>query len=809
MATKQVSVRLAATGGKQVEGELRGVGEAGEKAFKKIPREVQRANAKLAAFARGVKFAAIGAASAAAAGAVAATHAAMDRAFEVQKQAAVANADPEMFQGWAAGAETVGIEADKLSDILKDVNDRVGDFLQTGGGPMKDFFENVAPKVGVTAAQFAKLSGPEALQLYIASLEKAGASQQDMTFYLESMASDATALLPLLRDNGAQMTRLAERAADLGVVMDRKTIAGLNRSRTALVAVGQVMTGMGNKIGSALAPVLEGLAKTFVDLARSTGPIGRGLDALTHNIGRIMAYAGTFAALMAGKWVAGMAAAAAMTLRTAGALRVLKGALVRTGIGALVVGAGELVYWFSKLVSGAGGFGAALGLLKDVASEVWSKVSLSAQAAWAHVESSWATAQAGIYAGLQAASDGVVGWANSILNTFEGTFLGVQAIWESLPAVFDRIGALAINGLVEAMESGLEGLTSAVNSLLTLGGRRPEWAIPAPDLTEWKQTVPEAVSLGEAAREAYESAFADDPLKAPTLFDGMADDARIRASGYAEAARMLSTAASGPLTAWQALKDAMTGAGDEGADALDEAAASADKVTAALAAAGGAADGVKDKLTGWAAAKQSLKDYADTAMDFGKGVGGALVSAFQNAESAFRSFVETGKLDFKGLVRSILADLAVLAFKNAVLGPIANALSGVFGGGSTTAAVSHNGGMVGLSGMSRSVPAAVFAGAARMHSGGTVEPVGSWAGLRPDEVPTILQRGERVLNRREAAAYSPGGAAGGGVSISIDARGAQMGVAEQIEAKLQAALPEIKRVAIQSVSDRRQRGYAL
>jgi hypothetical protein len=37
---------------------------------------------------------------------------------------------------------------------------------------MKDFFEQIAPKVNVTAAQFAKLSGPEALQLYVSSLEK-------------------------------------------------------------------------------------------------------------------------------------------------------------------------------------------------------------------------------------------------------------------------------------------------------------------------------------------------------------------------------------------------------------------------------------------------------------------------------------------------------------------------------------------------------------------------------------------------------------------------------------------------------------
>jgi hypothetical protein len=90
-----------------------------------------------------------------------------------------------------------------------------------------------------------------------------------------------------------------------------------------------------------------------------------------------------------------------------------------------------------------------------------------------------------------------------------------------------------------------------------------------------------------------------------------------------------------------------------------------------------------------------------------------------------------------------------------------------------------------------------------MHSGG-------WAGLRPDEVPAILQRGERVLSRAEVASgVSRGGAGAGGVSISIDARGAQAGVAEQIDAKLRAALPEIARLAKASVADGRRRGQSL
>jgi lambda family phage tail tape measure protein len=308
----------------------------------------------------------------------------------------------------------------------------------------------------------------------------------------------------------------------------------------------------------------------------------------------------------------------------------------------------------------------------------------------------------------------------------------------------------------------------------------------------------------------------------PDLFAGMAEAAKTRAAGYSEAAGILSEAASRPMTAWEALKSAISGAGDEGQtalnDAVDAAGALSDGFDAAGRSAGGAGGAAKkaaeEAATGWAQVTKSLSDYAKGAMDWGEGLGEALTSAFTTAESAFRQFVTTGKFDFKSLVSSILADLATLAFRNSVLGPIASALSGVFGGGLfgggrssgvnpiVNASIWHAGGTVGAGTLTRSVPASVFASAPRMHSGG-------WAGLKPDEVPAILQRGERVLNRREAQGYGSAGEVAPNVTVNIDARGAQMGVAEQINAHLRAAIPEIARIAKESVADGRRRGQAI
>lgn len=258
----------------------------------------------------------------------------------------------------------------------------------------------------------------------------------------------------------------------------------------------------------------------------------------------------------------------------------------------------------------------------------------------------------------------------------------------------------------------------------------------------------------------------------------MADDARARADAYREAAGMLTDAATRPLAAWQALKDAVTGSGTEAKTALTDATTSAealaaglDDTAAAANGAGGAArdagtaagEGAERALTGWQAVAAALSDYASRAREIGGNIGQSLVSAFQSAEDAVGEFVKTGKLNFRDLVTSLIADLAKLAARRFILGPIANALSGALGGaGGIFANILHAGGMVGSSGASRMVPAMAFAAAPRMHGGGV-------AGLRHDEVPAILQRGERVLSRREAQSYGTGG----GINVTIMARDAE------------------------------------
>lgn len=235
--------------------------DAAERRSEKWRKEVEKNAEKVGA--------AIGAATAAGITALAAlTVSTVRNANEIANLASVANASTTEFQKYAAGAKLVGIEQEKLADIFKDVNDKVGDFLNTGGGALADFFENVAPKVGVTADQFRNLSGPQALGLYVSSLEKAKVSQSDMTFYLEAIASDATALLPLLRNNAEGFKTFGDAAQAAGAILDEKTIKSANELQAATWLVEQSASGLKNQLSTALIPILSDLADSIFDVTK-------------------------------------------------------------------------------------------------------------------------------------------------------------------------------------------------------------------------------------------------------------------------------------------------------------------------------------------------------------------------------------------------------------------------------------------------------------------------------------------------------------------------------------------------------------
>lgn len=115
---------------------------------------------------------------------------------------------------------------------------------------------------------------------------------------------------------------------------------------------------------------------------------------------------------------------------------------------------------------------------------------------------------------------------------------------------------------------------------------------------------------------------------------------------------------------------------------------------------------------------------------------------------------------FKDMARSMVSSMAQIAARALATWATLQLLRLIPGGSTVIAAmdasanVRHTGGIAGGAGESRRVNPALFLAAPRYHVGGI-------AGLRPGEVPAILQAGEEVLTRNDPRHVANGGGGGG------------------------------------------------
>lgn len=173
----------------------------------------------------------------------------------------------EELQYYAAGAKMLGVDQQELGDVFKDVQDKIGDFLDTGAGGMVDFFEQVAPLVGLTAEEFRHLGGAEALQLVYDSMEKVGLSSNQIVFQMEALASESTRLIPLLKDNGAGFKLFGDEAQRAGAIMSDELILNTTQLKVEMNTLSTELTGARNTIASDLIPTLIDIGNVFGDVS--------------------------------------------------------------------------------------------------------------------------------------------------------------------------------------------------------------------------------------------------------------------------------------------------------------------------------------------------------------------------------------------------------------------------------------------------------------------------------------------------------------------------------------------------------------
>ena len=182
---------------------------------------------------------------------------------ELEAQARLAGLNVEEFQSLSYAFEMFNIEQEKFADISKDVQDKLGDFIATGAGPFKDFFEQVAPQVGLTADALKDLSSTDVLIAVKKAMDDANVSAKEQVFYMEAIANDATLLLPALKDNGAAIKEYSDQFNNLNLAMSQAEVEKMAELANEFKRIEVTATSIGNKIAANFAEPLADLLEVL------------------------------------------------------------------------------------------------------------------------------------------------------------------------------------------------------------------------------------------------------------------------------------------------------------------------------------------------------------------------------------------------------------------------------------------------------------------------------------------------------------------------------------------------------------------
>lgn len=717
----------------------------------------------------------------------------VDSLSELDNQARVAGLTAERFKVLSMAADQFGVGQEKLGDVLKDTTDKVGEFLSTGGGEMADFFENIAPKVGITAEAFRGLSGADALQLYVSSLEKAGLSQAEMVFYMEAIADEGSRLLPMFAKNGAAIAAMEAEAKRLGLAIDGDLIAGAREASREFKIVKEVLGTQLQQAMVRLAPAMQEAMRVIVplieDLSKWIASVGEAFSKLDPDTQGFIVGAAGLAAAVGPALVGFGLMVSALGAIGAGLMAISLPAILVAGAIGLVAYGAYLIYenwdgitaWFAdKWESLKAGISEKWGQIKELFltynpvsliynnwdgitawfGDLWGRLREGVSAGWTLIRDTFVTYNPAslIYNNW----DGITAWFGELWGRVR---LGMSAGWELI-----RETILAYHPAVLIYENW-DGITAWFGTL---------WPqVRDTFIAGWELIRAEVAQWGERFMQ-----FGRD------IVDGLK---------------------AGIMEKW----DAMVGWFKEKADALAADFASwfgIQSPSRVMREMGGFITqglqlGLQDGLPGVRNAMISVSD--------------AIQGPAQSMTSAFEHMGGVGQDIFKGLVKGSMTvsqalDRIADRMLDLAIDDLFGALSGGLGGGK---AAGKGGGLFGgiLQGLGSFLGFAdggvIDAGRVQAFAkGGVVDGATAFAmrgGLGvmgeagPEAIMPLTRDSAGRLGVRADGAF-------GGVQVSmpitIDARGAQVGVAEQIAQKVQELRPTMEQWALSAVGKARQRG---
>jgi tape measure domain-containing protein len=336
---------------------------------------------------------------------------------------------------------------------------------------------------------------------------------------------------------------------------------------------------------------------------------------------------------------------------------------------------------------------------------------------------------------------------NTMINVAKAAYFIVTSTWKILPTVFSSLMTSVVNIVKSGFNGVIDASEKAINFIIEGLNKIPNVEIEPVKFDRFEKSVNTAaakakLAFREIARGTREI-LNEETINLERVLDGLNRIGSSVALDYKKNLAKIILQNRAAAASADALAGSYQEAGDAAADATDKASKKTKKL--------------KIETTGVSGALQDLIDDYGTLAD---AAGRITTSLFNNMEDALVDFVTTGKLDFKSLADSIIADISRILIQQALLKPLAQWL---LGGASATQLLpgggilqSGGGGFMsnmlgglfeegGYSNQPLAVGAATasaWKGAPRYQSGGVTG--GIPAILHDDEAVIPLSRGRKV-----------------------------------------------------------------
>lgn len=183
------------------------------------------------------------------------------------------------------------------------------------------------------------------------------------------------------------MEQMAESAGATDVAFNKVALNADQRLNAAMGKFGTLATQIGGTLLSVAVPGVEAFAKVA--------------EVLSNNFNDVIGVVSVAGVALGATYVPAMYGAVTATGAWIVSLVTLRGALMASGIGVLVVGAGLLIGKFLDLVGATGGWGNALKLLGEVAAGVWTGIKTSAKAIEPALAAIWMGVKASFYSMIE------------------------------------------------------------------------------------------------------------------------------------------------------------------------------------------------------------------------------------------------------------------------------------------------------------------------------------------------------------------------------------------------------------------------